>query len=270
MAVIAGLDMAISAGGNPESTGRAFKIFVSADEAAFAASNLKGAEGHIAGNTDWRGVYLGYGHTPNVFPGDDFAFIGSLDGTNGVLGTALCERLRIRAPVEEGQKIEYEVTFGANSSLTAGSAAATDTTNVSAVSAISRDVEFDGTPETDVRSWELDLYLKNVRRFASSSTAGEYRRNTGILAGKWKYGVYTDNIAAVEARLNNFYVMKFNVTASLFWQLTWGHVKNVALDADYEDELNVHAEVSGVFSCSNGTSLGSIIDPGTTQKWPPT
>jgi hypothetical protein len=185
------------------------------------------------------------------------------------LGTALCERLRIRAPVEEGQKIEYEVHFGANGSLTAGAAAAADVTEVGAISAMERDVEFDGAPEADVRFWELDIYLRKVRRYASSDTSGEYRRNTGILAGRWKYGIYTDNMATAEARLNSFYIMKFNVTASLFWQLKWGHVKSVELNMDYEDELNVHAEVSGVFSGSNGTLIGNIINPTPTTKWPP-
>jgi uncharacterized protein YneR len=231
---------------------------------------LQGAEGQLAGNTDWRGVYLGYNHTPNVFPGDSFPFTMSLDGVNGVTGTARCERLRIRAPVEEGQKIEFEVTFGGNSALARGSAVAADTDDIDTVSAISRDVEFAGVAEADVRYWELDLYLKNVRRYTTSTLAGSYRRNSGILAGRWKYGIYTDDITAASARINNFYVMKFNVTATLFWQLTWGHVKGVRdLTADYESDENVNAEVYGVFSGANGTSIGSIIDPLVATKWPP-
>jgi len=271
MGVISGQDMAISAGGTVESTGRAFRLFVTNEEAGFVASNTLGAEGHVAGNSDWTGIYMGYGHTPNVFPGDDFAFVGSLDGAAGISGTsAICERLTIRCPVEAGKPIEYEVRFGANSDLVLSGAAA-DATPVEAVSSRSLDVEFDAVALDHVRYWELEWYLKRPRRYFSSTTDGKARRTTSPLAGRWAVGFYTDDISAQQALIDTFTVGKFNVEAAKYWQMTYCVPKGIReLKADYEGEEPVSAELFGVLSATDGATVAAAmaIDPEGATRWP--
>ena len=90
----------------------------------YLTSSTAGAKGRIPGNEDWDGSYEGYGKLPACLPGDAFAFIGSIDGTKGCAGNAVCNRIQIVFDIEGGLPIKHTVEFKANGALTRGAAAA--------------------------------------------------------------------------------------------------------------------------------------------------
>lgn len=268
--MISGITAAIKLGASVESTVRGWQIRERNDQPYFAATNTAGAANSIEGNTDWKGSYLQYGHTPLVFPGDTFAFIGSVDGTNGVSGNAICERLTITCHGERGAVIGSTVEFAANGALTWGAAAAADTSAQTALTSIARVLKMDGVDVPQLRLWRLDFQARNRPGVHTGTvTAGQTERTPGNLFVSWVYQLYVDDPATQLPAKNSTSLMRFYVTATTYWELKWGRVQAIGpYGGNVEGARNVGAMVSGIMASEITGVDGQIVNPGGVTKWP--
>jgi len=279
MSVISGIGAVVHTAGTAESTVREWAIRLRGMPPPYAATNTNGAMNRDTGNVDWRGFYLGYGHTPSVFPGDSFAFEGVTDGTKGAYGTARCERITITCHIERGSQIEYRVDFAANGALAlaadVGGTPLTDGTAVNAFTSVGRKINLGGTTGTDdgtgvplARLWRLSV-ARALRPYVHTGTAGQVQRETGNLDVQWLYQVYVDSPAdtAQIPTLQSTEMMKFYVTSSTFWEVKWGKIENVdPFGANREGQEDVGATISGGLVAYNGAA-GAIYNPAKAAKW---
>jgi hypothetical protein len=260
MGVISGYKMAV---GNAN-TVRRFRIFYQGTIPPYVASNTKNATGRVKGNKDWRGFFLGYGHTPPVFPGEEFTFTGSIDGSKGVTGTAICDRIQVDCPTEQGTPLEYAVFFSSNGELTLGGAVATDSTTPAPPSSVGLGASFGGAL-ADVRAWRLLVEAKN-KPYASSSTDGWVKRVKGPIDATAQVTLYSDAPASLP-KPNDDVIVNLYVSTTESWELKWCKVEGPQeYGADHESPEPVGGLVVAKFNgFQNGT--GSISAP-SGVKWP--
>lgn len=236
----------------------------------FATSDAPGAMGRAAGNKDWRGLYKAYGYTPLAahLPGKTISFAGDTDASYGVSASAIVDRVTVTCPVEEGGLLSTLVEFSNNdaSGLAFGAAGATVGATPAIVSAITRKVNWDNS-DVSVRGWKLVLTCRN-KPYVDTDTAGYVMRTTGNMDATFEWGAYQDQPASLPAA-GDIAIAKFYVTATLFWQLSWGIIKRIPnYEADHESAENVAGLVQGAWTSQDGTSIGTIITPSTAVHWP--
>ena len=265
MAIISGVGVEVDG----VSSLSAWKINQRAMPAEFATSDAPGGQARACGNTDWQGIYRAYGHTPAHWPGDSIAFKGDVDSNYGVSGTGIVKSITIETPVEENGLISSVVEFEANGALTAGSAAATKGSSPAIYCAVSRKINWDGS-DVNIRHWRLKIFCKN-RPYADTSTGGLVKRVKGVLDARFDYSLY-DNNASNFPTLNSTAIAQFYVDATEYWELTWGKITDIDnYGGDHEGQVNVGATIRGAWTAQDGTSIGTIKNPGTpsgTTKWP--
>ena len=222
------------------------------------------------GIKDWRGYFLGYGHTPVVFPGDTFVFTGSLGGASpkGVTGTAICDRIVIIWDIEAGKVIEYRVDFSANGTLDkSDTTSITDSETPVIECSTSMYVAIAGGVQTDIRYMRLEITAAN-RPYVSSTTAGQVKRTAGNIDAECTYKLYQDTPANLPV-LAVPNALRFYVTVSTYWELTWMLLEEIEdLGANREGAENVGATIKGALVAYNGTGIGTIINPASATKWP--
>lgn len=261
MGIISGNDATVSG----ENTNRLWRIEYVETPATYKAGNTKSAEGAKCGIGDWQGFYLGYGHTPAAFPGVDFTFTGSTDGSKGATGTAYCELIRILWDIKAGKLIEYMVQFSGNGALTVGAAVATDATVPDPPCTESMGFSF-GTAVSAINY--MELILRNPgKKYINSDTAGETRRKRGYLSGEFTVRMDEGDTSALPTR-GQIAVAQFDVTDTLYWELTWGKIVKVIAGVDHESNEVVGSEVQGVFLPFDAGVEGSLTNPASTEQWP--
>jgi hypothetical protein len=245
-----------------------------ASGATFALSALEG-------NTDWKGHYYAYGHTPASMPGDALAFVGSLNGLVGVSGTAIVEAVQIDVNVESGEPIAHVVQFASNGTLTLGNASATDTSSPTIFTPKSRLVASAAAANPiSGQSWGNITQIKRMRlvfgaknpRYVNAATAGIYKRVTGNIFAAANYVAHTDTPSEIPTP-NSIKGLRFYVTASTYWEMDWGIVENVReLGADRETAEAVAYSVDWRWQAytviSSTARQGKITKPDTTDWWP--
>lgn len=203
-----------------------------------------------------------------MFPGDSFAGIFSIDGTNGVSGTARCESTVWTWDLEAGGYIVAQTSFGANGVLTPGAAAVTDSSTPQPSLVKGLYVALDGVQQSNVRRMRL-LARRKLRRYCVAENDGQYKRTSSDLdmVGMWQ--VLEDNPAnwpTIQAR----HIVRFMVTSSTYWEMTWMRIESVepfGVDR-YDTENPVGATITASFTGFNGTTAGTIKNPAGTTKWP--
>lgn len=269
--MLSGIGAAIEIGGVTESTTRQWWVRDRGMHPRFVATNTGGAENTINGNTDWIGRYLTYGHTPVPFPGEAFDFTGSIEGTNGVIGPARCKQIMVTCHGERGAIIESQVDFEANGAIALGAAASSDATAQTALTAIARVMQIDGTPVPQLRMWRLIIGARNRPGVHTGCvTAGQVERTAGDLYARYLYQTYVDDpsVAIQMPAIGSTGIYKFFVTNTLYWQLKWGRVATRSdYGADREGAKNVGLTVGGLHASEIGGGRGNIIDPATVLRW---
>ena len=106
-----------------------FMLEIYGADTGSSASCAAGGTIRQAGNSDWRGVAVGWGHTPPVLPGTEFQFKGndvngegwqsSNDAAGTGVGGAIVERVHTFAPILRGEYEYYELYFSATGSMLA-------------------------------------------------------------------------------------------------------------------------------------------------------
>ena len=271
MTVIAGLQATVRKGASTESTTAGWKVRDLSQSAHCPASNTQGGDQTTAGNSDWFGFYRNYGHTPIVFPGDKFAFLGAIlkpaGGAMSAAGDAICQRLTLHIPGEQGGNIQYQVELAGNGPLTYGSDSLSDSSAVAAVNAAGRKAAWDGVDVAETRLMRLAIGAQN-RPYAGSGLPGVRRREPGVTYVQWLYQCYTDNPAAIPVR-GSTGVLRFYVTATAYWELKWVRVELIdEFGAEIEGQKNVGYSAGGSWLARLGAETGYIKDPSGASRWP--
>ena len=281
MSVISGFGGAV----DTINTVREWSVSSTADIQRYVASGSKKGSSRLAGNKDWSGSYTAYGAIPVKKPGDSFTFTGSLDGTNGVTGTAMVDEVVITWDIEAGGIISHEVSFSSNGALTLGAAAATDATVPDPPTAIGTKIDESDplvTPSfseiPDIRTITLTL-TRNNQAYVSSGTAGETKRVMGPLDMTVSFSRYEGDPANLIA-VNTVKHLKLFVDTSdaveanwTYWELKWvrfGEASDV--NCDVEDGALVgatqNASMEGFTEDDASVKEGVIIDPNDVTWWP--
>lgn len=275
MAIVAGILAAVKKGASTESTTAGWRIRDLSQSAHCPGSNTQGGDQTTAGNSDWLGQYRNYGHTPIVFPGDEFTFLGVIrkpaGGALSATGSAICERITLSIPGEQGGNIQYLVNLASNGALTYGSETLTDTSAVQAVNAAGRKASWGGAgAEIDVpdtRMMRLVLGAAN-KPYAASSVPGVRRRVEGVTFAQWLYQAYTDVVTDIPTR-GTTGILRFYVTATTFWELKWVRIEMVDdFGAEIEGRTPVGYTVGGTWLSRLGDETGYIKDPAGATRWP--
>jgi len=267
MTVISGINCAVAG----VSSMAAWKINLRNMPPEFATSDAPGAMGRAAGNYDWRGRYKAYGHSPLTthLPGKTFTFEGDTDTSYGVSASAIVDRVTIECPVEPGGLISTLVEFSNNDAagLVRGSASSGGAGSSPAIiSAITRKATWDGA-DVSIRGWKLVLTCRN-RPYVDTDSAGFVKRTVGNMDGQFEFGVYQDQPANLPTE-GAIAIARFYVTATAYWELTWGIIERVFdYGGDHEGAENVSGAVRGFWTSQDGTSIGTIKTPAAANHWP--
>ena len=263
-----GVDTALSMAISGEECARLATIDNIQELVPYVASNTSAGTGRKCGISDWRSTGMGYGYQPAVFPGDSFTLTFSLDGTNGYTGSGYCEQVDIIIDVEKGGYIENAVHASRNGALTVGAAAATDTTIPDPPCVQSLSVKLDTTAQDDVRFMHLMMRCPG-KKYVSSDTAGGRERKRGAMDAQLTYRVYNIDPADLPTKGTQYVVnVMVTVSGTLSWELKWMRCESVKQLADHESDECVSAEVKMSFDCSDGETLGWIINPADSTVWP--
>ena len=259
-------------------TVRNWKCNTSAELQAYIASNTKGGTGRKAGNKDWSGSYDAYGHTPVKMPGDGFTFKGTMEGTKGVEGVALCDSVEIVCDIAAGAIISHVCNFSANGALARGAAVAADASTPDPPSAIGCKVALGTTVATpdwtdidDVERWTLTI-TKEGKAYVSSSTAAQNKRKSGNIDFNIAVPVLLSDPSTVTAE-NVVKAIRLYVTASTYWELKWvmfGSHSDVAVDRETADivGLTLNGSMNGWTDIGGSSTEGGIWKPSAAKWWP--
>lgn len=245
-----------------------------ADDGAYSASNIPAGTGRGSTNRRARVRYAAYLPVTGVlphFPGDSVSFTGNVDGTNGVTVTTVCKRVRIIANLEAAQPYFYYECelWNKEDDLAYGAAAATDTSDPDVLPASALDVNFGGTNENAVAESYLEFVVETRER-AGTDVPGWWVNQAGCrLDCVCRWRLYEGTPTNLETP-NTTDVLKWYVTDALYWQVEdviiravdgWGpdHEGNKPVGGWMEAQMNMATDGSGV---------GSVVDPGSTTKWP--
>lgn len=275
MGVISGVNGAVDGSGSV----RTWEVTATNDVVNVFNSATKGMAITQPGNDDWSGSYTAHGHTPVRMPGQGFTFTGSVDGTNGVTGTAIVDSVEIVINIETGEKIGHTVNFSGNGALSKGAAAATDTSTPDTPTSIGAKVEI-ATPAAvpswgeleDVRTVTITITAEN-QSYVNSGTEGGTRRAVGNLSASLSIDVHTDdpNDLPDEGDVRGVRVF---VNATEFWLFDWIVFNSIGpISVDIEGagivEATVAGEYTGYTAIGGDTTEGEITNPADTTFWPP-
>lgn len=253
---------------------------------AYKASNTKQGTGRVKGVREWSGTYMGLGHTPPVLPGAAFSFAGytapddDVSGNNGTVysGTARVSQVVINWNFESGEPINWSTTFVGHLALAVASAApysdASAPTVFSPFDCVTPAFGDDVgalTPITDVTSISLTI-TNDVKEYVNSSTIIAGKAWKGRTAGStdWTASINIQNtsrgIAVPAVQGDKKY--RFYVGATQYWELFWGHLKEVSgISVDRDAGNIVAATLNLEKNGFVGGITGRIRVPGAGSSW---
>ena len=258
---------------NAVDTVKMWQVSEKSTPAEYKASNTDGGTGRAEGNTDWSGSFQLYGHTPPVWPGDAFAFAGSIDGAVGCSGYAIVDSFDLVIDVE-GAKIDSEtINFSGNGALTKGVQVVTDVVVPNPPSGFYGGVSLadavGGTfaPVSDVRQITLRVQAQNPA-YVDSSTSGQTMRKPGNIDCTASFGVYLlDDFTNIFA-VNTLKVIQIAVTASTYWEIAWVIFHEASgIEANMEAVNIVSATNNASWTGFSAGVKGYIKDPAGIYRW---
>jgi hypothetical protein len=258
MGVVSGKSGAV----NTVSDVRKWMVSSQALNGPYVSSATDGVKDRIAGPEDWAGSYAAYGDIPAVLPGAAFNFLGSMNGSVGVYGTAIVEAVKvtIAIPQEEGQKIvpiHHVVAFAANGTLYRGAAVATDATVPAPLNPKDIKINFDGgADECQIYQAEFVITSEN-KPYRTGCSNGQTYRLAGNMDAALKYECYVDGFDDLpdEASIK---LVKLYTATNRYYEVKWMIVDDLdPMEVDIEGKKNVYAGV-GMSLKSVNTTRGYI------------
>lgn len=281
MAVISGKDGAVKIGATVADSVANWSISETETIEKSVASNTAGAPQRHQGNKDWTGQFKFFNAVaPDVMPGDEFTFLGSVDQSVGVSASAICNRLTVNVPTEDGGVVNCLASIEGNGVVARGAAVAVDSAVSAAGSAVGTKLELGTLVENpvfteldEVRTMDFEIVSENPA-YNSSTNAGQTKRSVGNIDANISISVYTDSIANLPT-LDDIKTVRIYVTASDYWDFRWIRFEGITdILIDIENAAIVGATITGVFSGyevdgSDGTNVaqGGIVPPSGTPFW---
>jgi hypothetical protein len=262
-----------------------WSVSLKAENQAVVDSSTAGGTVRVGGNTDWSGRYQANG-LPAVHAGDSFAFIGSIDGTEGVSGTAIVDSVKIDWDIAGGKVVRHEVTFSANGPLAEGPAVAVDVSiaippsSVGTVASLAPPASSPAwTPIPQVGTITLEMKCDN-KPYVDSSTGGQVCRKKGPLDWTLALSVHPDGTATdtaygIQGLPQPKSVQGIQISAgSGAYTLNWGmfsDISDILVNRATSEVVSctLNAAMCGVASIGGTLTRGSITDPSGTTIWPP-
>jgi hypothetical protein len=236
----------------------------------YAASCVPDATNVPEGPTDWTGQATGLGGQPAIFPdGDDFTFLGVIDGKIGQLlslnGDVLCESLTIDINKEDGSSIKWTATLGAQGDMAEAATAATDSVVSGGQSGVDLDVKIDDVSVSGVRSAQM-VFRRPV---TTALDAGLTYRSAGNFEADINFAVYNKSQEVAAYAPNALEIVKIYITPTTFWEfkkIRFGSKSGFVVDRASNNVLGY--TVNGMFNGAEDDDLGHIIGPDLTQYFP--
>lgn len=237
----------------------------------------------LEGTTDWTGHYVAHGHTPGVDPNGALTFKGTIaqsDATNSTIeGTAKVERWQIGWDWANNRPIVHQVHFGADGSLSYGSASVKDAGPPSWFLPCGLKMQI-ATPAasptyadvTDVIAASLSCWAE-VAPYVNSSTSNETRRASGLLQWALDVAVNFDDTSVLQL-LDGQKGVKLPVTDSTYWTVqwvTWKKIGPISVEVQGRDVIAAHYRGFGSswVNVSGTWTKGKLERPAGTAVWPP-
>lgn len=268
---------------NGADTVRLWRIEPLSPGGPYAGSDAAGAMDRIDGWKDWKGQYAAYGHTPSSMPGTALSFVGSIDGSVGVYGTAIVEAVTIdiEIPQDEEQPptpINHIVEFKANGTLSRGAAVAADADVPNVPNPKELKVEY-ATPAA-VQSYTTlsSVYRARLRiacrnpLYRPGAGSGLTYRLAGNIDASLQMEMYESAATNLPTEGNN-YGIKIYVTSTLFWYIDWMKLEGITpFEVPIETRKLVYANLDWALKSTHLIGVtptrGSIKKPNTTTWWP--
>jgi hypothetical protein len=278
MTVINGCNVAV----DTESTVAQWAIAYERESAPVSASNTDLGVLPVCGVKDWMGNYLLSGHTPAgatpavFFPGYTKTFTGSVDGTQGVTGSAIGKSIAIHANPGQGTPIMTQVEFEGNGELTVGGAVAVDSTEPQWFCPGWAKVQlftFEWADlADDIQSWVLRFTAANTP-YVSTGTSQGRRRIRGPFSGDASVVVLTDDPTNFPT-VGSYYKLRFFVAEELYWEVLYMRMRRLLSQPTHPSARNepVAWTLEFEFSCNDGVVaepvMGEVNTPDSTKVWP--
>lgn len=259
-------------------TVRTWSVQTGAETHALHASNTKRGPVRLEGNEDWSGSYSSYGHTPLALPGETFAFTGSFDGADGVVGSAVVDSAEITIDVEGKTPISHVVNFSGDGALAFGEAVAVDESDPDAFSPVGCKAALGTliaepvwTDLDNVRTMVISLSAANAS-YASSGSAGHMKRLVGNIDCTMSITVYEGDPTKVIAP-NTHKAVRLYVTPTLYWEFLWAifsEASGIEVDVEGGGMLGVtyNAGFNGWDTIAAALTEGHIKTPEAATWWP--
>lgn len=241
------------------------------------------------GPYDWSGSFSAYGHTPIWMPGEIVAFEGykapdaSDDEDNGDIysGNIFIDSVAITINFATNEIINHVVNFGGSGDLDISPGSLIEDANAPAsfTPCAGKIVTFvSGTPDVETILQHVTQVTLTISREAKTSVNSGTTSGSGKCTTERQAGAAVDwtmSIATEEGNRNSSLVPGSNhkfrlyVTASTFYELVWGKIKDITgLTVDRET-ANIIAQTYNVeMKGFSGGVTGNITLPGDTQWWP--
>lgn len=265
---------------NGANTLRNWSASITSSPVEYAASNTQGAKGTESGNQDWSGSGSFYGHTPFVMPGEAINFVGSVDGTNGITGSAIADSLTVNWDVAGAGIIEHTLSFSGNGAATRGAAAASDSSDPVILSCFNLPVVKTATPAAEpsfaamanINNVSLVITAANTS-YVDSSTAGWTKRFAGPFGVTLAINVNVESLTTLPAP-NSVVAVQLFVDSTNYWAINWMRYKditNIVVDVETRKVISCTLNLGLVPWYTIGSTLtqGSITQPGGVAAWWP-
>lgn len=252
------------------------------------ASNTRFAPVRKAGARAWTGTYKGYGGQPAMMPGQIAAFVGFGAPTNDISGNGLrysgnimADSVAITWNFRTGELISHTVNFSGHLALAiADGAQVTDVTIPDMPSVVLSKIQWKPAASgaladfPNVSQATLTLSAQN-QSYVNSGTVISGKLWTGRVAGPidWTFALQQDDdvrVGATVPQIADDIQIKAFINATEFWLLNWGHVRDyTGLQVNLETGAILARTVNIDMTAHDGTTLGVITKPDTTNWWPP-
>jgi len=226
-----------------------------------------GAMSHFCGNEFWRGQYSMYGQTVR-FPNDSFSFLASAaTGSKGFSGTARCSSIELTIDHQNTTYLETVVGYNSMSTLAKEQTSAADATIPAVLCSKGLTVTFDDDAVANLSYAKLRMFADLIPEVTNTTDGVVFHQPAPVNAiCTWR--VDSDDPADVPVEGTQG-VLKFDVTDSTYWELTWMRIMGVQpFKVTRDGKKLVQFQVVAVLDFSDGTSLGTIKDPAEATRWP--
>lgn len=244
------------------------------ESAAYGSSATDRSLGRLKGNTDWRATFKVQNYLGNVFPGDTLtlvAFTGVAGGS--FTGAAMCNEVVIEADIKGGGIITATISVESNGLHTRETTTVTDTSVPAPLSVKGLGVTYAGSARTDATSWTLTLKSENqpyhsAATYDLTTDTNFTKRIAGRIDASGSWTELQGLTASLPREGENSSILKLFVTASLFYEIKWVAIENIAVPAPVESAGLVEATIGWSFNGASAGVKGFMNKPDLTAFWP--